>query len=585
MKKRSTNLLHLLLAVMLATPLASQAEMPSVMVQTPLGNIEGLEDTENGTTTFKGIRYATADRFELPIPTEGWSGTTAAKAFGSNCPQAARYNLTEQSLNENCLFLNVTVPAGTEPNAKLPVMVWIPGGGFVGGGSSLYDASRLAREGNLVVVTLNYRVGLFGFMPHPAMDRASNGTLGLEDQRMAMRWVKDNIAAFGGNPENITIAGESAGTGSICQHLASPENVDGLFQKAILISGACLQPLQTLEQALANATWEAVSQNPKDPNRRVHCPVPGDRDYSDSASLDCLKAASVSDLLQAQTFEAGNNLIAFLPVTDNQTVPRSFKQALASDQIMKVPMVIGGAKNELRLYVAYDVLGDNATQTKYPVNLQNVLQYYLPAYYGTDNALHRQIIERYFGSETATKNSVPKNLDGATLGSMLSDFNPTIGLNNCLYLQTSNMLNGVTGMPAIYQFEFDDPNALVLGVGIAPGKDPGFALGAVHSAILNYLFPNYSNTAEINAPDLPRPSDKLASQIIQYLANFMHQGAPSASALPNWPRYDGTTESPASDKVMLFTPGQLATYKPYGDLGPDSRQGHQCAFWESLFPQ
>jgi para-nitrobenzyl esterase len=568
--------LSLMLSVASLSP--SSAIAAPIIVQTPQGQLEGLQTAK--TTEFRGIRYATAQRFEAPVPTNKWDNVKQAMQFGSNCPQAVRFNLTEESLDEDCLFLNVTVPNDTSAPIKLPVMVWIPGGGFVGGGSNLYDASRLATEGKMVVVTLNYRVGVFGFMPHPAMDAGSNGTLGLEDQRLALKWVKDNIAAFGGDPDNVTIAGESAGSGSICLHLASPERLARLFRQAVLISGACLQQLPTLEQALKSPIWQTISHNPKDPSRRFKCPIPGDADYSDAVSLECLKKIPVSDLLEAQTFEAGNNLIALLPVTGNQTVPRTFKEAVQSGEIMKVPMVIGGATDELRLYVAYDTLGDNPTKTPYPVNQQNLRNHYLPAYYGTDLQIHRLILQRYFGSD-----SDPVDLNGASLGSMLSDFNPHVGINHCLYLRTSNKLNGVAQMPPLYQFEFNDPNALVLGVGLADGKDPGFALGAVHSSILNYLFPNFSNTKAIDAPDLPKPSDALASHIIQYLANFMRDGAPSAPSAPSWPRYDGTLAAPASDKVMLFKPNDIRTYAGYGDLQPESRAGHQCAFWQTLFSE
>lgn len=550
-----------------------------VVIQTPSGSLKGLHNTKAGVNEFKGILYATAERFEPPMPMKTWSGIRDATKFGSNCPQAARFNLTEESLDENCLYLNVTTPNQARPGDKLPVLVWIHGGGFVGGGSSLYRLDRLARQADMIVVSLNYRTGLFGFMPHPAIDPDVNGNLGLADQQMALAWVQKNIAAFGGDPDNVTIAGESAGSGSICQHLASPEIVDGLFNKAVLISGACLQQIPTVSEALSKPVWQSVSNNPQDPNRKFRCPLPGDKDYSEQASLSCLKHQSVSDLLEAQTFEAGNRLLSFVPVTGNKTVPRSFDDAVKTGNIMKVPMIMGGATDELRLYVAYDVLGDNGTKTQYPITLENVTQYYLPGYYGTDVAVNQKILERYFGNT-----STPKNLNGATLGSMLSSFNPHVGINNCLYLQTANALNNVPGMPPIYQFEFSDPNALVLGVGLAPGKDPGFALGAVHSSILNYLFPNFSNTAAINAPDLAPASDQLASQMIGYIGRFV-RGDDNFSGLPvKWNAYDGLPTSPASENVLLLKPNDISLYNAYGDLSADSRAGHQCAFWASLYP-
>ena len=556
------------------------AQTPELIIQTPSGPLKGLSSAAGGVNDFRGIPYATAPRFDMPVAASSWSGVKDATKFASNCPQAARFNLTEESLNEDCLYLNVSAPSDLRPNEKLPVMVWIPGGGFVGGGSNLYKLERMAHDGRMVIVSINYRVGLFGFMPHPAMDAGSNGDLGIEDQREALRWVQKNIGAFGGDVKNVTVAGESAGTGSICQHLASPEAVSGLFQKAILISGACLQELPTLKQALATPIWKSVAHNPKDLNRRFSCPVPGDATYSDAESLACLKKIPVAQLLEAQTFEAGNSILSFVPVTGNKTVPRSFKNAVETGNIVKVPLVMGGAQNELRLYVGYDVLGDNANHTKYPANLENVNRYYLPAFYGADQKTSQKIIGRYF--ESAQN---PKNLNGATLGSMLSDFNPHVGLNNCFYLRTANALNGVPGMPPIYQFEFGDPNALVLGVGIAKGSNPGFLLGAVHSSILNYFFPNLSNTAAIDAPNLSLASQNLGKQMTVYLASFMRDGNPKAASQPIWPQYDGAKQNPSSNKVMFFSPGNIHAYSAYGGTQASSKAGHQCAFWNEIYPE
>jgi para-nitrobenzyl esterase len=554
------------------------AQPTEITIQSQLGKLTGLSN--KGVNDFKGIPFATAKRFEMPVSALPWTGIKDATKFASNCPQAARFNLTEESLNEDCLYLNIATPSDLKPNEKLPVILWLPGGGFVGGGSNLYQLDQLARDGRMVIVSMNYRVGLFGFMPHPAMEAASNGDLGLEDQREAMRWVKKYIGAFGGDVNNITVAGESAGAGSICQHLASPEAVNGLFQKAFLISGACLQVLPTLKQALDAPIWKSVASNPKDPNRRFKCPVPGDPNYSDQASLACLKKISVSDLLQAQTFEAGNSILSFVPVTGNATVPRSFRDAVATGNVVKVPLMYGGAQNELRLYVGYDVLGNNANQTKYPVNLKNVNNYYLPAFYGSDDKINQKILTHYFSSSQD-----PKNLNGATLGSMLSDFNPHVGINNCFYLRTSNALNAVRGMPPIYQFEFADPNALVLGVGIAKGSDPGFPLGAVHSSILNYYFPNLSNTAAIDAPNLSAPSQTLGKQMTAYLASFMKGGKPVLEGQPTWDRYDGLKNNPSSNKVMFFSPGNIHLYSAYGGTQAGTKSGHQCTFWNEIFPE
>lgn len=551
-----------------------------ILVSTPLGHLVGIQHVAARVNEFKGILYAKAERFGDPISAQAWQGTKDAKKFGDHCPQAARFDLTEESLAEDCLYLNVSAPSDIQPDEKLPVMVWIPGGGFVGGGSNLYRLDRLAHTGRIVVVSINYRMGMFGFMPHPAMNPDSNGNLGLEDQRVALRWVQQNISAFGGNPNNVTIAGESAGSGSICQHLASPEYVSGLFQKALLISGACLQELPTVQQALEQPIWQSVSFNPKDKNRKFRCPITGDSDYSATASLACLKDVPLKDLLEAQTYEAGNSILSFVPTTGGKTIPRSFKDALSSEQIVKVPMIIGGAKNELRLYVAYDVLGDNANNTKYPVTLENVIRYYMPAFYGSDQTMNQKILMRYFGSATQ-----PTGLNGATLGSMFSDFNPHVAINNCLYLRTSNALNSMSFMPPIYQFEFDDPHAPVLGIGIAKGEEPGFPLGAVHSSILNYLFPKFSNTSAMDAPELSNESKKLSTHMIAYITSFMKDGQPSKTGQATWSKYDGTNQYPASNHVMLFSPNIVGLQNSYGGIDAASRIGHQCAFWHTLYPE
>lgn len=154
----------------------------------------------------------------------------------------------------------------------------------------------------------------------------------------------------------------------------------------------------------------------------------------------------------------------------------------------------------------------------------------------------------------------------ATLGSLISDYMPSAGINNCLYLRTSDAF--AQHMP-VYQFEFADRNAPVLGIGIAP-PNPGFELGAVHSSALNYLFPNLSNTSKIDAPNLPPASQILANQMVAYWASFAHIGAPVVSGLPAWQLYKGGAS------VMLLDPGRVQAY--------EASAQHRCAFWKKLYP-
>jgi para-nitrobenzyl esterase len=436
------------------------------------------------------------------------------------------------------------------------VLVWIHGGAFVGGSGSLYRLDRLATQGRMVVVTANYRAGVLGFLAIPGIDADFNGDLGLEDQRFALRWVQRNIAAFGGDPDNVTLAGESAGGGSICQHLVSPDRVRGLFHKAIVQSAGCLQPMPTLAASIDDTRpeqpplWKQVAAE-------VGCGAAAD-------VVACLRAASVDQLLAAQG-KLSTGIMALDPIVENGTVPAQAADALRRGAVMRVPLLMGGTRDELRLYVAYSKLFAPFLSDYSEAGLRRD---WLPTYYGPEKAdpshpgrtTWESILEEY---------RVREGMDGAGLGSMLSDDQEAVGINNCLYLRTSDAFLDWT--PAIYQWEFADPDALVLGVGIAKGMDPGFALGAVHSSELNSLFPNLSNTAAIDAPDLPPASQAMADQLVAYWGSFAATGAPAPTGHPPWPRYER-----GGTKVMRFTPGNVAPH--------DAHAAHRCAFWKGLFP-
>jgi para-nitrobenzyl esterase len=537
-----------LCALLMVHALPAQAATAPI-VKTEYGPVIG--PLREGVYEYRGIPYAAAPvgqaRWTLPKPPQPWNDVRPAMDFGPACAQEARFELTQASEAEDCLTINVSVPRHANPKSRLPVLVWIHGGAFVGGSSSLYRLDRLAREANLVVVSMNYRVGVLGFMPHPAFEAASNGNLGLEDQRMALRWVRRNIANFGGNPENVTLAGESAGGASVCMHLSSPEQVKGLFHKAIILSAPCLSPVPTLQQALQSpqASWRHVAAD-------LGCPT---GEGADSAqSLQCMRQASVQALLKAQG-GASSGVLAFTPVAQSPSVPRSPEAAADANMLLRVPLMIGAARNELRLYMAYAKL--------YPPNLgvydeQALRSIWLPLAYGTDKALHDAILAEYGRTP----------MDGAALGSMLSDFNPKLSLNNCMTLRTADRF--VQRVPKLFQFEFTDAKAPVLGVGIAKGRDPGFDLGAVHSSALGYFFPGMSNTSAMDAPALPPASEQLARKMVAYWAAFARTGSPAAPGLPAWPRYAG------GSTVMQWDPDHVGLI--------DSARHHRCEFWRGLFP-
>lgn len=513
------------------------------VVQTDSGAVHGVY--RNGVLEFRGIPYAAAPsgdrRWAPPQPAAAWAGIRDASNFGSACPQAARFGLTEESNDEDCLSINVSVPKGVKAGAKTPVFVWVHGGAFVGGSSNLYRLDALAHSG-VVAVTFNYRVGVFGFMPHPAFDAAYNGGYGLEDQRAALRWVQRNIAAFGGDPDNVTLAGESAGAGSICQHLVSPEHVEGLFHKVVIQSAGCLQPMPTVEQAQQAGLTVAATVGCKDP----------------ATALQCLRRAPVKVLVDAGTAMAGNAVMAFAPTVGAQTVPRGMSEAFKTGKVVKVPMIMGGTRDELRLYVAYDQqAGRKVTRENFTNKLRTL-------YGSTQEERERQVPTQVARTYPLTGEINPPTL----LGSIMSDFNPAVGINNCLYLHTADAFSRYV---PVYQFEFADRNAPVLGVGIPAQPDPGMELGAVHSSEINYLFPRYSNTSRIDAPELAPESQKLADQMVAYWTSFASAGVPSAPDSPAWAKYGNP------NTVMLLDPGKVGLY--------NASQEHKCEFWKSMYPE
>ena len=235
--------LLVVLALAFATPAVASAPAADPIVVTQQGQVAGT--ASDGLSVYLGIPYAaspTGDRrWRAPAPAMAWKGTRPAKQYGSDCAQAL-FPLDGAPLrttpSEDCLFLNVWTPGISRPGAKLPVMVWIHGGGFVNGGSSpaIYSGASFARDG-VVFVSLNYRLGRFGFFSHPALaQEGSGGNLGFLDQIAALHWVQENIASFGGDPSRVTVFGESAGGMSVHMLLQSPM-ARGLFHAAIIQSG------------------------------------------------------------------------------------------------------------------------------------------------------------------------------------------------------------------------------------------------------------------------------------------------------------------------------------------------------------
>ena len=522
----STVWAAMLVAQAHATATAGDAPL---VVQTREGKVHGVAG--QGVREFKGIPFAAPPvgelRFEPPAPVQPWAGVLDATALRDACPQARRFNLTEESNVEDCLHLNVAVPTPPHQGARA-VLVWFYGGAFVGGSTRLYPIDFLAREGDMVVVSVNYRLGPLGFMAHPAFGAEANGGYALEDQRAALRWVQRNIAAFGGDPGNVTIGGVSAGAASVCMHLISPERTSGLFQKAIIQSSGCTFRLRSVDEAVKTGLAVAHIVGCDDPR----------------TALKCLRSKPVKELVDAGTVVAGADYRAFAPIYGNGTVPRQGGEALASGNFVRVPILNGGASNEMRLYVGYEVAaGARITFDNYRERLR--------ALYGdnVDTVLAAYPADRYSSVPTA-------------LGSAMSDFMPAGGLNSCLFLRTAWL---ASRWVPVYQYEFADDAAPPVM------NDPGIELGAVHTSEMPYQFPGFSNTSVLNGPPLAEPQQGLSKQMVAYWSSFIHTGRPAGAGLPEWKPFD------PSRQALKLRPGAVGMF--------DASGVHQCPLWERLYPQ
>lgn len=283
---------------------------------TAAGPVRG--QVADGYRLFQGIPYAAAGRWQQPGPPAPWQAVRDATGPGLRCVQDVRVDPDYgRPTGEDCLNLSVWTPAPAAANARRPVMVWIHGGGFLNGSSDLYDAQWLATRGDIVVVTVNYRLGALGFLAHPAL-APDPGNYGLADQQAALRWVRDNIAAFGGDPGRVTIAGESAGAMSVCDHLVSPQSA-GLFRAAIIQSGPCQ----------AQAALPAAERVSIDYAAEAGCAVP-------ATARQCLLALPPARLEDGPDYARIGTTAITGPVTG----------------AARVPVLIGSTADEYAVFVA-----------------------------------------------------------------------------------------------------------------------------------------------------------------------------------------------------------------------------------------
>ncbi|MFC9253466.1 carboxylesterase/lipase family protein [Amycolatopsis thailandensis] len=478
----SKRLLALALSVItfgaLTTAVAEAGESP--VVRTDSGPVRGVSTSEY--RSFQGIPFAAPPvgdlRWAPPARPAPWTAVRDASKPGPRCAQGPGLG-SAPSDDEDCLYLNVISPAKAAHKPR-PVMVWVHGGGFTSGAGGDYDFKRMALGGDVVVVTVNYRLGVFGFFGHPELGRDS-GVFGLQDQQAALRWVQRNARAFGGDPRNVTLFGESAGGMSTCAQLASP-SAAGLFHRAIIQSGPCTLTwpdggfapgVPAGSPYLPRATVEAMGA---DAAKKLGC-----------ADVACLRRLPVKDLV--------NQPLA-TPAFGTGLLPEHPATALKAGHFARVPVLTGVTRDEARLFVSL-YPGHPFTEEHY-----------------------QELLRTAFGEKAPL---VAARYPSAKHGSPAMAFADamTDRIWGCPQAGTGRLLRERT---RTFGYEFADRDAPPL----LPAP-PGMRMGASHGSELSYL----SDIAGLPVKLTPAQQE-LAAQMIQYWTRFARTGDPNGEDLPKW---------------------------------------------------
>jgi para-nitrobenzyl esterase len=492
--KKSAVLMGAILGV---SALPAQQPLRTVEARTANGVVQGVVSADNRVRTFKGIPFAAppvgALRWKAPQPATSWSGVRKSMDYGPRCMQGNIYSdmqFHDDGPAEDCLYLNLWMPEaaydGREPEQiKLPVMVWIFGGGFQAGSTSepRQDAGVLSRRG-VLIVSLSYRLGVFGYFSHPELARESghnaSGNYGLLDQVAALQWVHDNIAGFGGDPNQVTIFGESAGSLSVSALMASPL-ARGLFQRAIGESGAFfgrtlpLQPHQDTGQA--DAKWAETALG--------------------TASLDKLRAMPAGQILQA-ALKAKQ--LRFAPNVDGYYLPESVADIFAAGKQAQVPL-LGGWNLDEGSYRAF-FNGQPATAANYTARARQQFGDKVDAF-----------LKMYPGGTDAEAKRAAADFAGDQF----------IAFSTWKWLD----MQAKTGHAPVYRYKFEQTLPL------AAGSPEGAEATAPHASEIEFVF------NVLNSRQLPwRAEDRQVSDLMAaYWTNFAKTGSPNTTGLPEWPVY------------------------------------------------
>lgn len=506
----------------------------SNIVQISSGQIEGTTESDFETVAvYRGIPYAKPPIEELrwapPQPVESWEGVQLATDFSSECMQTAveegLYTTAPASTSEDCLYLNVWTDSASDDENR-PVMVWIHGGAFIlGSGSSPgYNGADLASKG-AVVVTINYRLGVFGFFAHPALSAESehgvSGNQGIYDQIAALQWVQDNIANFGGDPNNVTIFGESAGSMSVCYLVATPL-AKGLFHKAIAQSGGCFGEHRTLEndideiEPLVNPDAPSVVGSGYEIAAEVASTLgfPGGDEVS-LAELRNINAISIMETLR----EAEMNILWRSIFVDGHLFPDQMRTLIESGQGSNVDVIVGSTRDEGTALFSWvqevsieDWKSGLISSTGEEVAERLIDVYEADAAVSTLRTNQEILSDQYFAWEMRT----------------WARINESLGRSARVYV-----FNHSPTLPEL-----------------------GQVFGAFHGSEIAYIFgtktlmqPEESSDTEENETaddEFWTAEDQTVQDVIQgYWFNFAKTGDPNGEGLPAWPAYET-----ASDQTM-----------------------------------
>jgi para-nitrobenzyl esterase len=446
----------------------------------------------NGIASFKGIPFAAppigALRWRAPQPVVPWTGVKQATEYGASCMQDANFAKifgTSVPIAEDCLYLNVWTPAKTAGD-KLPVMVWIYGGGFVGGMTSVpaYDGTRLA-EKSVVLVSVAYRVGVFGFLAHPELSKESgkgSGNYGLQDMIAGLQWVKANIARFGGDPSRVTIFGESAGAIAVSM-LAASTAAKGLFERAISESGGNFGPPRFANEGGVSVPPLAVAE------------ASGQAFLAKLGAND-LKAARALPAEKLQTALGPGLQGGFWPVFDGDVLPGDQYELYQAARFNDTPVLIGTNSDEGALF----------------------------AVPGMSRTMFEGMIRGGYGKHAdAILSAYPHATDAEAVKSGKNIFRDSVF---AWHTWTWAMLQTQKGKGKAFVYYFDH-------------RTPQSAEGANHASEIGYVFRNLGGPGSgLFGPVTPRPEDVAMSDLMSsYWVNFAKTGDPNAPGLPAWPAF------------------------------------------------